>query len=537
MIYAFEEYTLDTRLYELRRGPEPVAVEPQVFGLLALLLSGRGRVVTKDEILEEVWQGRIVSEAALSSRIKAARRAIGDDGTAQRLIRTVQRRGFRFVGMVQEIVEPSAAQVQPQPAAAFLPTSQPREAERAELIAGALLERPAIAVLPFHDTTDGAGSSYLADGITEEVIAELSAWRWFPVISRNTAFRHRGSSLTAPEIGRAVGARYLLTGSLQRSGTRLKLNAALIDAEADRQLWSGRFLRDLEEVFLLEEELAQEVVGTLEPQLREAEVQRILHKAPGDLNAWDLAMRAAWHASRTSAADYDAAEKLASEAAGRQPGWCFPYALLAFVKFQRAMRSWSRADARTAFAETLGAARQALDIDSGSWLAHALAGVGELWTNLHYDRALDHVNRAIQLNPSACWTYHFCGCISGFAGNLETAVTQQRRVYKVDPVYPYTAVIEADLALWTMLSGRLDEAGRHLDLSLQWDPAYGRALQRLVAFGGLLGERDTAARGLARLAELGLPLDRDYLVSSYPFRDPAHRETFFRGLRQAGINL
>lgn len=537
MLYIFENFTLDTRLFELRRGHELIALEPQVFELLALLVARREQVVSKDEILEEVWNGRIVSEAALSSRIKTVRRAIGDDGTAQRLIRTVQRRGFRFVGPVEELSAPAQASPSAEAVLAPSPPDALQHVAQAEKVAGELMERPAIVVLPFLDTTDHAGASYLADGITEEIIAELSAWRWFPVISRNTAFRYRGSNLSAPEIGQAVGARYLLTGGLQRSDTRLKLTAALVDTEADRQLWSGRFLRALEEVFLLQEELAQEVVGTLEPQLRDAEVQRILRKAPADVNAWDLAMRAVWHANRSSPADYDSAERFAAEAAARQPNWYFPYALLAFVKFQRAMRSWSSSDTRTAFAETLATARQALDIDGSSWLAHALAGVGELWTNLHYERALDHVNRAIQLNPSACWNYHFCGCISGFSGLLDTAISQQRRVYKVDPVYPYTAVIESDLALWKMLSGRLDEAGRHLERSLQWDPAYGRALQRLVAFGGLRNDPEAVSRALSRLAELGSPLDRDYMMTSYPFRETAHRETFFRGLRQAGVNL
>ncbi|MEX2631561.1 MAG: winged helix-turn-helix domain-containing protein [Tistlia sp.] len=535
MIYAFEDCRLDTRLFELRRGGEPVPLEPQVYELLALLVAGHERVVTKDEILAGVWNGRIVSEAAVSSRIKAVRRAIGDDGSAQRLLRTVQRRGFRFVGQVRELGEGGPVTAAVAPVAASPPAQC--ESASAEQVAGTVMQRPAIAVMPFHDTTDGAGSSYLADGVTEEVIAELSAWRLFPVISRNTAFRYRGSALSAPELGRAVGARYLLTGSLQRAGGRLKLSAALIDAEADRELWSGRFLRALDEVFLLQEELAQAVVGTLEPQLRDAELQRILRKSPDDLTAWDLVMRAVWHANRTSPSDYETAERLAGKAAELEPDWYCPYALIAFVKFQQAMRDWSKSDTRTAFAETLAAARRALDVDGNSWLAHALAGVGELWTNQHYERALDHVNRAIQLNPSACWTYHFGGCIAGFSGLLDIAMTQQRRVYKVDPAYPYTATIESDLALWTLLQGRLGEAERHLDRSLQWDPAYGRALQRLVAFGGLAGRREVSDRGLARLAELGLPMDRAGLIASYPFREVSHRETFFDGLRRAGVNL
>jgi len=536
MIYEFEDFTLDTGLFELRRGGAPVPVEPQVFELLALLVARHDSVVGKDDILDTVWNGRFVSDAALSSRIKAVRQALGDSGAEQRLIRTVHRRGFRFVGAVRERCE--ASQIGPSPnGTEILAPARTGATGETEMIAEALMERPAIAVLPFHDATDGAGGSYLADGLTEELIAALSAWRWFPVISRNTSFRYRGDMQTAPEIGRVIGARYLVTGSLQRAGDSIRVNAALVDTVEDRQLWSASFRRGLRDVFEVEEEIAHEVVNTLEPEVHTAEVQRIMRKAPDDTCAWDLAMRAAWHANRSSVTDFDEAERLAGEASALDPAWSFPLSLIAMARFQRAMRSWSSSAAHTAFADTLEAACRALEVDRNSWMAHALAGVGELWTNLHYDRALDHIQQAIKLNPSAAWCYHFGGCICGFAGELDTAIAHQSRVFRVDPAYPYTAVVEADLALWSMLADDLDRSLAHINRSVEWDPAYGRGWQRFVSLHGLRGDREQSDRGLRRLAELKQPVDRDYMITTYPFRDPAHRETFFRGLRLAGINL
>lgn len=526
MIYAFEDCTLDTELYELRRDGARAAVEPQVFDLLCLLIENRARVLGRDEIFSCIWKDRFVSDSALSSRVKDARKAIGDDGAAQRLIRTVHGRGFRFVGAVREVLAAAPAVSAP----AVAPPSP-------EAMVQEVMSRPAIAVLPFADHTCRAGSSYLADGVTDEVTAALCAWRHFPVISRNTAYRFRASDLPAPEIGRAVGARYLLVGALQRGGDRIKLTAALIDAEDDRQMWSGRIVRPMDEVFTLEEDLAAEVVGQLEPEMRNAELQRILRKPADDMTAWDLAMRAAWCANRSGEMEFDEAERLAEEALARAPDWYFPYALVAFVKFQRAMRAFSAADARTAFAETLKAARRALEIDAGSWLAHALCGVGELWTNLNHDRALSHVHRAIELNPSACQAYHFGGCITGFAGDPEAARRHQQRIFVIDPAYCYTAVIEADLGLWHMIEGDLDSAERHLRRAEQWDLAYGRAYQRQVALGGLKGDRRISDRAIARLNEIGTPLNREQLLGSYPFRVVAQRETFLRGLRSAGVNI
>ncbi|MCP1335561.1 winged helix-turn-helix domain-containing protein [Futiania mangrovi] len=535
MIHAFEDITLDTALFELRRAGDVVPVEPQVFELLALLVRERGRVVTRDEILDVVWNGRIVSDAALSSRIKAARRAIGDDGERQRLIRTVRGRGFRFLGDVRVAALPAAVAAPALPPEGEGDGADPARA--AEALSLPLLDRPAIAVLPFSDATGDGQDNYLADGLTDEVIAALSAWRVFPVISRNTAFRFRGAGQTAQEAGSATGARYLVTGRLVRDGPRVRLWAALIDAAEDRQLWSGRFNRAADQIFDLEEELAAEVVSVLEPEMHNAEFQRVMRKRPENMTAWDLAMRAAWHVNRMTPADLDAADDLARRAVDLDPAWSYPHALIAVAAFQRAMRAWSGAAAETAFVETLAEAQRALEVDRNLWMAHALAGVGELWTHRHYDRALAHVYRAIQLNPSAAWCYHFCGCIAGFAGDLDVALAQGRRVFRVDPAYPYTAVVEADLALWSMLSDDLGEASLHIERALQWDPDYGRGWQRYVALHGLRGDRESSGRGIARLRALDQPVSRDYLASTYPFRNPEHAAVFFTGLRRAGVNV
>lgn len=519
---AFGDCVLDLDAYEVRVGGEKRECEPQVFELLAHLVRHPGRLVTKDELVQMVWGGRAVSDAALSSRIKSARRAIGDDGTAQRFIRTVHGRGFCFVGLAGEAAAEPAAPVSPAPAPAAAPAD--------------LMERPSVLVLPWQNGTGDPGRDYLADGVTDDLIAALSAWRWFPVISRSTAFVYRNAALPVGEIGRATGARYVVGGRLQQDGARLRATVELVDGQADRQIWSDRFVVDAGDLFRLQEEIAAIVVRAVEPELRKAELRRIQRKPPADLTAWDQAMQALWHANRRASADYDRALALAAAAAERDPAWGFPLALVAFVRFQQAMQGWSQADARTAFSATHQAATAALAVDDGDWMAQALAGVGAMWSEGDPDRALAHLDRALELNPSASYTHHFCGCVSGFAGQLDRAADLQGRVFRIDPAYPYAAVVQADLALWAMVQGRLDHARRHIVRSQAADPDYARGVQRLAALCGLSGDAPGAAKALGRLAKLG-QFDRAYYDASYPFRDPQHQRAFLDGLRRAGLNL
>src|SRR5262249_7637013 len=180
-----------------------------VFALLALLLENRHRMVPREEIIRSVWAGRAVSDSALSSRIKSARQALDDDGNAQRLIRTVHGQGFRFVGEVESV---AAAEPAP-PADGTAGQAWPHE----------VLARPVLAVLPFENEGGRTEDAYVADGIAEDLIAELSSWRWFPIVSRDSSFDRSRAALPASARAAAVGARYAVTGRLLRAGDASRL--------------------------------------------------------------------------------------------------------------------------------------------------------------------------------------------------------------------------------------------------------------------------------------------------------------------------
>src|SRR4029079_6793097 len=244
--FFFGNHKLDTDRRELHRGSTPVAVEPQVFDLLKYLVENRDRVVSKDDLIASVWVGRNVSDSTLSSRMNAPRRAIGDNGDEQKLIRTIPRRGVRFVADV------SIAPVQSETA--------PVAAQRTSSMRS---DRPSVAVLPFVNVSGEPNQDYFADGISEDIITALSKVRWFFVIARNSSFIYKGQPVNTKKIGAELGVDYLIEGSVRKSGDRVRITAQLNDTAIGNQLWSERYDRQLAGVFDVQDEITESVVAVL----------------------------------------------------------------------------------------------------------------------------------------------------------------------------------------------------------------------------------------------------------------------------------
>ena len=278
MLLAFGDYVLDGERRELRCGGELIAVEPQVFDLLVYLVQHHDRVVSKDDLLQAVWGGRIVSDSALAARINAARRALGDSGKAQGWIRTLPRKGVRFIGAVREEQAPATA------------SSPPESSDN--MPAPALPDAPSIAVLPFQNLSGDLEQEYFADGMVEEIITALSRVRWLFVIARNSSFTYKGHAVGVNQIGRELGVRYVLEGSVRKAGNRVRITAQLVEAESGAQLWADRFEGSLEDVFQLQDDVAVSVAGIIEPALLAAEGHRSAKRPTSDLTAYDLYLRA-----------------------------------------------------------------------------------------------------------------------------------------------------------------------------------------------------------------------------------------------------
>ena len=215
MDFRFGDFEIDAARQELRQAGAPVHIEPQVFDLLVYLVQHRDRIVSKDELIETIWHGRAISEAALSSRISAARRALGDNGNDQTLIRTLHKRGFRFVGEVDEGSAPAAVAAGPSPLTQAAAHDAIKLVPSAELLP--LPDKPSIAVLPFQNMSHDPEQEYFADGLTEDIITGLSRQRWFFVIARNSSFTYKGAAVDVRDVAAQLGVRYVLEGSVRKA--------------------------------------------------------------------------------------------------------------------------------------------------------------------------------------------------------------------------------------------------------------------------------------------------------------------------------
>src|SRR5262249_24067856 len=249
---------------ELHRGTETVSVAPQVFDLLDYLIRNRERVVSKDDLIKAIWNGRSVSDAALTTRLNVARSAIGDSGDEQRLIKTLPRKGFRFVGQVGEAQGAAGATVT-------------GNLEKESKPALPLPDKPSIAVLPFSNLSSDPEQEYFADGMVEDIITGLSRSRSLFVIARNSTFTYKGKAVDIKQVVRELGVRYVLEGSVRKSGNRVRITGQLIDAAAGTHLWADRFDSQLEDIFDLQDRVTGSVIGAIYPQLERAEIERAQH--------------------------------------------------------------------------------------------------------------------------------------------------------------------------------------------------------------------------------------------------------------------
>ena len=262
MTYAFGTYALDPESLELTNGGEVVEVEPQVFSLLVCLIENRDRVVSKDELIEMVWDGRIVSDGTLNTRINAARKAVGDDGKSQAVIKTFPRRGFRWVA---EVGEEDSASINPV----------------------SIADKPSIAVLPFENLSNDPEQEFFSDGIAEDIITALSRLRWLSVIARNTTFTYKGQAVDVQMVAQDLGVRYVLEGSIRKAGNRVRISAQLVEGDTGNHLWAQRFDRELEDIFAVQDEITETVAGTVQSEVNLTEQRRVKAKPPESLDAWE----------------------------------------------------------------------------------------------------------------------------------------------------------------------------------------------------------------------------------------------------------
>lgn len=475
MSFQFQGYTIDPARRELRQSGELIHVEPQVFDVLIYLIENRDRVVTKDELFASVWNGRIVSETTLSSRINAARRAIGDSGSRQALIQTVARRGFRFVGEASK-TEPSAQERLGLNAARM---------NNAGPSTGKAAEKPSIAVLPFISRSGSPDQDYFAIGIADGLINSLSRLRWLTVISRNSSFVYKEPGIDARRIARELSVRYLLEGSAYKGGRLVRINTQLIDAESGAHLWSDKFDGELKNVFALQDEIAARVLGAIEPHLRGAEIERARRKGPDDLNAYDLYLRALPCAYAYTQEGRTLAIALLSQALASDPKFVEAHGLAAWCHIQRIWAESAQSKADLASAHKHAEAVMSLTTDDASTLA--FAAIAYARATQDYDTAIQMIDHALANNPSSAHAHAVGAVVKAWAGLYDAAIGLAERALRLSPFDPARHLALAALARSRLFqgdpSGALTAARRAVQASPGHLPSHGYLIISLVRLG------------------------------------------------------
>jgi TolB-like protein len=442
--FAFADCAIDLHRRELRRAGRVVHVEPQVYDLLVHLVRNRDRVISKDELLDTIWNGRVVSDAALSSRINAGRKAIGDDGNTQALIKTIHRRGFRFVGVVAE--------------AANAPAEESAKAPERLVDAADASRKPSVAVLPFANLSQETDTDYFSYGLTEDVIRLLARHRWLDVLSRHSAIAFRGQDTDPRTIGSELGVRYLVHGTVLKRGERVHITVDLVSALTGHQLWWESYDFSLESILDVQQTMAQQIAAVIEPELARLEREAAVRRPPVNLGAWDCYQRGLYHLWGFTCPGLVEGETMFRRAIELDPDFARAHGALAYVTLQSLVQR-DQSERHALLEKALRYARTAVALDDQDCMN--LCVLGRVLCFRHeYEEAVAFLEDAIRINPSFAQAYFGLGFTLIVSGKARDGLTYLDRATQLSPRDPHLASFHTIRAVGLFALGDLDAAER-----------------------------------------------------------------------------
>jgi adenylate cyclase len=524
MKFLFADQVLDIDRRELRRNSEPVAVEPQVFDLLSYLVTNRERVVSNDDLIASVWGGRIVSEATLTSRVYAARRAIGDSGQEQKLIRTIARKGHRFVGEVQAQSnggEPVAHAI------ASLPNigGETRQALP-------LPDRPAIAVLPFDNMSGDPEHEYFSDGISEDIITALSRLRWLFVIARNSSFVYKGKAVHLKQVGEELGVRYVVEGSVRKAGDRVRITVQLNDVATGSHIWAERYDRALADVFAVQDEITETIVGAIHPSLILAEIERTKRKGPESLDAYECVLRAYPHIWAFDPLANETALAHLTRAIAIEADYPLALALAAWCRAREIIYLWTPKP-EPVKSEALRLARLAGDMSSDDpMVLTALCAAHSVVGDLEIASAL--IEKAVALDPNSATAWNRSGWVNAYLNRPEVAIDHFQRAIRLSPFDPMNFNCFFGIRNAHFAAGRYEESLAWCKKGMIERPELVWPLRSMAASLALLGRISEAREAVQRLRD-----EYPYITIAKIMAITPHRGDYLPryadGLRRAGL--
>jgi len=517
MAWIFGDFRLDPERFELGRGAASVELEPQVLALLIHLIRHRARMVTKEEIAEVVWHGRIVSDASISSRIRSARQAVGDDGHHQTTIRTVHGRGFRFVA---EVVETRTDQI----AVTASPSLDP---------VGPLAGRPSIAILPFHPLAMAPELAILADAIPYEIIQALSRLRWLAVIARGSSFRFRQSDPNLDLVATSLGARYVLAGVIEARDRALAVTLELSDSSNNVVIWGDRLVAPLDGIDDLRSRIVAHLVTALEVHIPLNEARLAQMACLETLDAWANYHLGLQHLYRFTGDDNLHAKVHFERAVTLDPHFARAHAGLSFTSFLDAFLHLTPnvGDA------TLAARRHAergLELDPLDPFAHFTMGRSH-WLTHELDAAAEWLNRATTLNPNYAQGFYSSALTSMLIGNASSTETELEIALQLSPIDPLLYGMRGVRSQMFMQTGDYQSAARWGDKAATTPGAHYLIAMIALAANGLAGRYDQAARWRQEVRRRKSDATAAHYFAAFPTRDAASRSRIADELCRQGF--
>jgi TolB-like protein len=516
MIYRFERFELDAGRFELRAEGKAQPIEPQVLSLLLLLAANPDRLVTKDEIVERIWHGRFVSDSAISSRIKSARRAIGDDGGAQRLIRTVHGKGFRFVG---EVAFAGDAQSQ---SATTVPLSKPGPGKQ-----------PSIAVLPLRLAGDAGTLAFIADALADEVIADLARLRWLLVIARGSSFRLRGRDVDSREVGQALNVEYCLAGSVTQAREQLTIAVDLTRTSDGGLLWAERYSVGADEIAEVRAAIVTAIVANLKLRIAFEEADRARQQPEAELDAWGAYHLGLDYMFRFNRADNAHATALFERALAVAPNFSRALGGLSFTRFQDAFMPYS-ADPKACAAEARALAERALLCDPLDPFAHLNLG-RSLWLDGDMAASIERLSDSIALSPNYAQAVYSKAWAEMTQCNPAVSDPHAELALRLSPLDPLRYAMLGVRSLNALFRGEYESAAELGERAARSPGAHKHIAVIAALCDHLAGRKETADQWIVRAREQDAGLTASAFLRSFPFAQSAGRETIEGALRGLGL--
>ncbi|HJY39269.1 MAG TPA: winged helix-turn-helix domain-containing protein [Steroidobacteraceae bacterium] len=516
MIYTFGQFELDLAAAELRAAGAVVHVEPQVFALLALLVENSERLVSRDEIIEKVWDGRIVSDAAIASRVKSARQALGDDGRAQQLIKTLHGQGYRFVGQAR-CVHGAPIVTAPKPGGL---REMVNRADR--------MLRPSLAVLPFRFIGSDERYALLANALPDELITDLARLRWLLVTARGSSFRLRAPEADFGDIGRLLNVRYCLWGTLETSADRLAVMVNLVDTENGAIVWAERFAGRVDDVHAMREQIRSQVLMALEIRIpmHEAGIARL--SAVENLDAWSAYHLGLQHLYRFNRRDNDVAADLFQRAVVLEPTFARAHAAVSFVHFQTAFMHYTN-DLDGAVDQARRSAERGLELDPLDPFVNFTMG-RTYWLEGDLETSLGWLERATDISPHYAQGVYARAWTEALAGQAGAGREHVDLAMRLSPLDPLHYAMLATRSFTHMVVNEDAEAAHWAERGARSPGAHVLIAMIAAAAHELAGDTARATFWSANVRERNASLSRDTFFRAFPMRPDAMRRRMDQAL-------